>query len=152
MRSKSQGILSHSNILVSEYRGRKNNHAPKDRDQSGSNSKGRYKDVECHYCYKKGHKKKYRWKLKNKSENDRNDKDKDDSDNEDKINATSVDFLLVHEFEFANLVDSSTSWVIDSSASFHITSRRDLFISYTPGDFGNVRMAHEGVARCVGVG
>jgi len=51
-----------------------------------------------------------------------------------------------------NLVDSLTSWVIDSGASFHIIYRRNLFTSYTPGDFGNVKMAHEGVARCVGVG
>jgi len=69
------------------------------------------------------------------------------------INASSIDFLLFHEFESANLVDSLISWVIDSHISFHITSRRDLFTSYTPGDFGSVKMAHEGVARCrIGVG
>ena len=27
-----------------------------------------------------------------------------------------------------------------------------MFTSYTPGDFDNVKMDHEGVARCVGVG
>jgi len=91
--------------------------------------------------------------LKNRSEKDSSDKgSKDSSDDKDKINTTSVDFLLVHEFEFANLVDSSTSWVIDSGASFHITYRRDLFTSYTYGDFGCVKMAHGGVARCIGVG
>ena len=90
--------------------------------------------------------------MKNKSEKDNNDKDKYSSDDEDKINATSVDFILVHEFEFANLVGSSTSWVIDSSASFHITSKRDLFTSYTPSDLGSVKMTYEGVARCIGVG
>jgi len=47
--------------------------------------------------------------LKNRSEKDNNDKGKDSSDDEDRINATSVNFLLVHEFESANLVDSSTS-------------------------------------------
>jgi len=83
---------------------------------------------------------------------DNNDIGKDNSDDEDRINVTSVDFLLVHEFESTNLVDSSTSWVIDSGASFHITSRRDLFISYTSNDFGSVKMAHEGVARCISVG
>ena len=90
--------------------------------------------------------------MKNRTEKDNNDKGKDSSDNEDRINATSDDFLLVHEFEPANLVDSSTSWVIDSSTSFHITFRRDLFTSYTPGDFGSVKMTHESVARCIGVG
>ena len=90
--------------------------------------------------------------MKNRSEKDSNEKGKDNSDDEDRINATSVDFLLVHEFESTNLVDSSTSWVIDSSASFHIISMRDLFTSYTPGDFGSVKMVHEGVTRCIGVG
>jgi len=60
--------------------------------------------------------------------------------------------FLVHEFESVNLVDSSTSWVIDSGTSFHITSNRDLFTSYTLGDFGSVKMAHEGVTRCIGLG
>jgi len=152
MRRKSHGTLPHSNILVSEHRERSNSRAPKDKDQSRSNSKGRYKDVECNYCHKKGHIKKYCWKLKNRSEKDKSDKDKDNSDDEDRINATFVDFLLVHEFESANLIDSSTSWVIDNGASFHITSRRDLSTSYTPGDFDNVKMAHEGVTRCIGVG
>ena len=151
MRRKSQGTSSNSTILVYEYKGRSKSRASKDGNQSRSNSKGRYKDIECHYCHKKGHIKKYCWKLKNKSEKDSNDKSKYDSDNEDKINATSVDFLLV-QFEFANLVYSSTSWVIDNGASFHITSKRDLFTSYTPGDFDNVKMAHEGVVRYVGVG
>jgi len=150
MKRKSLGTSPNSDILVFDYRGRSNSHAPNDTDQSGSNSKGRYKDVECNYCHKKRHIKKYCWKLKNKSEKD--DKGKDSSDDEDRINATFVEFLLVHEFEFANLVDSLTSWVIDSSASFHITSRKDLFISYTPGDFASVKMAHEGVVIGIGVG
>jgi len=42
--------------------------------------------------------------------------------------------------------------VIDSGVSFHIKSSRDLFTSYTPGDFGSVKMIHESVARCIGVG
>ena len=151
MRRKSLGTSPNSDILVSEYTGRSNSRAP-ERDQSRSNSKGRYKDVECNYCHKKGHIKKYCWKLKNRTEKDNSDKGKDNSDDEDRINATSDDFLLVHEFEPMNLVDSSTSWMIDSGASFYITSRRDLFTSYTPGDFGGVKMAHESVARCIGVG
>ena len=140
MKRKSLGTSTHYDILVSEYRGRSNSRAPKDRNQSRSNFKG-YKDVECNYCHKKGHIKKYCSKLKSRTEKDSNHK-----------GTTSVDFLLVHEFEFANLFDSSTSWVIDSGASFHITSRRGLFTSYTPGGFGSVKMAHEGVTKCIGVG
>ena len=74
MRRKSLGTSTHSDILVSKYRGRSNSRAPKDREQSKSNFKGRYKDVECNYCDKKGHIKKYCWKLKNRSEKDNNTK------------------------------------------------------------------------------
>jgi len=70
MRRKSLGTSPNSDILVSDYRGRSNCRAPKDNDQSGSNSKGMYKNVECNYYHKKGHIKKYCWKLKNKSEKD----------------------------------------------------------------------------------
>ena len=41
--------------------------------------------------------------------------------------------------------------MIDSDASVHVTSRRDLFISYTFGDFGNMKMAYESVAKCFSV-
>ena len=63
-----------------------------------------------------------------------------------------MEFLLVYKFKSTNLVDSSTSWVIDSVVSFHITYERDLFTCYTLGNFDNVKMGHKGVARCVGVG
>jgi len=62
--------------------GRNNSHAPKDRDQSTRTSKGKYKDVDYHYCHKNGQIKKYLWKLKNKSEKDSNDNGKDNSDDE----------------------------------------------------------------------
>jgi len=54
MRRKSQHTLFYSDILVSEYRGEatimlRNTY------QSRHNFKDRYKNVECHYCHKKGH-------------------------------------------------------------------------------------------------
>jgi len=52
-------------------------------------------------------------------------------------------------FDFVNLIDSSTDWMIDSGTSFHITYKRDLFISYTPGDFDNVKTTNEGVQNTV---
>jgi len=54
MRRKSLSTSPNLDILVSEYRGRSNSHAL-ERDQSRSNSNGRYKDVECNYYHKKGH-------------------------------------------------------------------------------------------------
>jgi transposase InsO family protein len=42
--------------------------------------------------------------------------------------------------------------VIDSGASFHVTSRADFFTSYNEGDYGVVRMGNEGVSKIVGMG
>ncbi|CAL9003904.1 unnamed protein product [Prunus brigantina] len=41
---------------------------------------------------------------------------------------------------------------LDSGASFHVTSRRDFFTSYTNGDFGNVRMGNDKLSKIVGRG
>lgn len=155
MRRKSQGTsTTHSDVLVSESRGRSKSRGPKGRDQSRSKSRGKYKNIECHHCGQKGHVKKFCWQLKKEKAKASKDKstNKDDGSKEDKVNVTHDDFLVVEEFESVNLVDNSTSWVIDSGASIHVTSRRDLFTSYTPGDFGDVKMAHQGVAKCAGVG
>ena len=39
-----------------------------------------------------------------------------------------------------NLATQDSNWVIDSGASFHVSSHSDFFTSYRIGDFGNVRM------------
>ncbi|BBG96644.1 hypothetical protein Prudu_005502 [Prunus dulcis] len=41
---------------------------------------------------------------------------------------------------------------LDSGASFHVTSQRDFFTSYTNGDFGNVRMGNDKLSKIVGRG
>ncbi|KAA0040427.1 Retrovirus-related Pol polyprotein from transposon TNT 1-94 [Cucumis melo var. makuwa] len=51
-----------------------------------------------------------------------------------------------------NLVIQQSSWVIDSGASVHATSKREFFASYTPGDFGSVRMGNDGPTNVVGIG
>ena len=45
-----------------------------------------------------------------------------------------------------------TNWVIDSGASFHVTSWADFFTSYTEGDYGCVRMGNEGLSKIIGMG
>lgn len=42
--------------------------------------------------------------------------------------------------------------MIDSGASLHVTSRKEFFTSYTPGDFGALKMGNDGLAHVVGVG
>jgi len=54
------------------------------------------------------------------------------------------ELLLVEEHD---IVDSASGWGIDSGTSAHVTSRRDVFCSYTSGEFGDVKLAHEGVFK-----
>ncbi|KAK8980658.1 hypothetical protein V6N11_072973 [Hibiscus sabdariffa] len=42
-----------------------------------------------------------------------------------------------------------TSWVIDTGSSMHVTSRRDFFTSYTPGDFGVLKMGNDGLVAVI---
>jgi hypothetical protein len=44
------------------------------------------------------------------------------------------------------------SWVVDSGASFHITSHRECFNSYTSGVTGQVRMGNCGSSTIVDKG
>ena len=40
---------------------------------------------------------------------------------------------------------------IDSGATLHVTSRKDFFTSYTPGDFGVLKMGNDGMSKVIGV-
>ena len=42
--------------------------------------------------------------------------------------------------------------MIDSGASFYVTSHSDFFISYKTGGFGNVKMGNSGASKIVGIG
>jgi hypothetical protein len=147
MRRKSQGSSSQSEVLVTEKRGRSKSKGPKNRDKS-KNKSNKFADVECHHCGMKGHIKKHCRQLK------RENKEKGkETKNDDRIATTTAgDFFTVYDDEVVNLACHETSWVIDSGASTHVTSQRDLFTSYTAGDFGIVKMGNNAVAKVVGIG
>ena len=42
--------------------------------------------------------------------------------------------------------------MVDTGASFHVTSRKDIFSSYIAGDFGSVRMGNDGASKIIGMG
>ncbi|CAA0805812.1 Uncharacterized mitochondrial protein AtMg00300 [Striga hermonthica] len=85
-----------------------------------------------------------------------NDKGKEkkaeDGEDGEKVATATNDFLIIYEGDAVNVACQETSWVIDSGASIHVTSRRDFFRSYTPGDFRSVRMENDGIAKAVGMG
>ncbi|KAF2315489.1 hypothetical protein GH714_039930 [Hevea brasiliensis] len=47
---------------------------------------------------------------------------------------------------------SKSSWVFDNGASFHVTSRKEFFTSYTPRDFGVLKMGNDVMSKVVGPG
>ncbi|KAK2355099.1 hypothetical protein QL285_092539 [Trifolium repens] len=63
-----------------------------------------------------------------------------------------------HRFEIeqlrlntASCSNCRKSTPIDSCISVHVTFRREIFCSYTQGEFGDVKLTHEGVLKCVSV-
>ena len=55
MRRKAQGTSTHSEVLITEKRGRSQKELKGGRDKNRSKSISRYKNIECHYCHKIGH-------------------------------------------------------------------------------------------------
>ncbi|GKD02153.1 putative RNA-directed DNA polymerase [Tanacetum coccineum] len=79
MRRKSQGSSSHSDVLVTERQRRSKSRGPSNRgNHRSSSSKGKFADVECYHCHKKGHTMKFCRQLKkeNKKKNNNNQKNK----------------------------------------------------------------------------
>ncbi|KAK8974716.1 hypothetical protein V6N11_013182 [Hibiscus sabdariffa] len=52
--------------------------------------------------------------------------------------------------KLVNLAYDETSWVIDTCSSIHAMSRMDFFISYTPGDFGVLKMGNDVLVSVTG--
>ena len=60
--------------------------------------------------------------------------------------------MVVCEDDCINFVGQENNCVINSGASFHVTSRVDFFTTYTKGDYGSVRMGNEGLSKIIGLG
>ncbi|KAG8370165.1 hypothetical protein BUALT_Bualt14G0088900 [Buddleja alternifolia] len=85
-------------------------------------------------------------------ENNGKEKNSDGENNKDKINVTHEDLLFLRDYDTVNLAHDETTWVIDNGASIHVTYQRDIFTSYTPGKFEDVRTADHEVIECICVG
>ena len=118
---------SHSDVLVVESRGRsKSKGQYHNRGKSRSKSKSRYKNLECHYCGKTGHIKKYcfKWKRENKGDKGKQEKKGNDDSNDRVSVITSIDLAVVLEENMINVASNEILWVLDSGAAHLIASRR----------------------------
>ncbi|WVZ25912.1 hypothetical protein V8G54_004456 [Vigna mungo] len=153
MRRKKQDTSSHSEVLVTDNRVRslKKEHNIS-RDKSRSKSKSQYKNVECHSCHKIGHIKKncFFWKKESKDKKGKQ-REKDFDDGDHVITTTCGDLVCLCDYDTINLVSDESMWIIDSGVTLHVTSRKKLFTSYTPDDFGVLKMGNDGVSKVIGV-
>jgi hypothetical protein len=63
------------------------------------------------------------------------------------------DYLVIEDEEcYSVFCDDAMSWVVDSGASFHITSHKEYFTSYTSGVTVQVGMRNGGSSIIVGKG
>ena len=60
--------------------------------------------------------------------------------------------MFICEKGNVNLVCDDYNWVIDSGGSYHLTSRREYFYSYTSGGFGQVLMGNDGSSKIMSMG
>ncbi|KAF7121453.1 hypothetical protein RHSIM_Rhsim13G0116100 [Rhododendron simsii] len=157
-RRKEQGTSVDTEALVVQNRGRSRTRNSggdrnKSKDRSRSKSRGTSKprsEIECFHCHKMGHMRKECRILQKEL---KKGKVVESSGKKDTTAvASDGEVIIVCDDGFVGLTGQDLSWVIDSGASFHVTSQRDFFASYTHGDFGHVRMGNEGVSKIVGMG
>ncbi|GKD82688.1 putative RNA-directed DNA polymerase, partial [Tanacetum coccineum] len=68
------------------------------------------------------------------------------------VNTTTDEFFVCYDFDMVDLANDDSSWILDSGATCHVATRKDYYSSYTPGDFGVVKMGNTGLSRIAGIG
>ncbi|KAL4319652.1 hypothetical protein GQ457_18G003870 [Hibiscus cannabinus] len=87
----------------------------------------------------------------NKGGGDKHDRN-DDEKSESVAIATCEDLRIICDENLINLACDESSWVIDTGASIHVTSRKDFFTSYTLGDFGVLKIGSDGLVPVTSMG
>ncbi|RVW34988.1 Retrovirus-related Pol polyprotein from transposon TNT 1-94 [Vitis vinifera] len=148
---KELGISSNTEAPVIERRGRSKNRKPSsdyNRDKSRGKSNSR-KEIKCFYYGKPGHIKRECRKFKKEQFKGNGEVQKEDKDIA--VVASNADTIIVCDDACVNLACQDSTWVVDTTTSFHITACRDFFSSYTSGSFGWVRMRNEAKCEIVGM-
>ena len=60
--------------------------------------------------------------------------------------------LAIGQDDCCTVSEPYVEWVIDSTASCHVTPRKELFTSYKAGNFGRVKMGNDSYVDIVGIG
>ncbi|VFQ89935.1 unnamed protein product [Cuscuta campestris] len=106
---------------------------------------------------KPGHIDKFCRKKKRDMSRERKDKDENSEQKPEEKNTIALaysddDLFVISDHGLLNVACDDCMWVIDSGASYHITSHMKYFSSYTSGNFGHVRMGNDGSSKIIGMG
>ncbi|KAH9689185.1 hypothetical protein KPL70_015411 [Citrus sinensis] len=127
-----------------------------ERGSSGSQNHGRSKsrskkNVKCYNCGKKGHVKKECWSNQKRREG----KEPESSNAQGCVASTSDDGEILYS-EATTVSEGrkrlSDVWLIDSGATWHMTSRREWFHTYEPISGGSVYMGDDHALEIAGIG
>lgn len=125
IRRKSLGS-SLSDVLVTADKGRSKIRGAQNEEHHRIKSRGKSKNFECHHCGLKGHTKKFCWKLK-KEKRDK-EKKKEEENKNCVATVTTEDLFIVLDVNLINVTCDESSWVVDSGAASHVTSRKNFFL------------------------
>jgi len=131
-----------STALAVENRGRSKSRGNfSGRGRSQSRGKRQVAKDECWFCHKTGHRR-FQCEAYKKKQQDENQG----------ANVVSDKSLLDNLCLSAGFDLTTDKWFIDSGASFHCTSQRDIFDDYASGDFGQVVVGNGHMCPIVGKG
>jgi hypothetical protein len=124
----------------------------KSRSAQGEESRSDAKDVECYYCHKKGHYRRFCRLMKQDLEDKKNQKGSADSVNvandESDDSEVSADLLSVSSGT-DSLIDS---WILDSACSYHMCPNRQWFDTFKSCNAGTVLMGNDARCKAIGIG
>ena len=60
--------------------------------------------------------------------------------------------LIASEVNLSQGQNEEEEWVLDTGCSFHMTSRKDVFIDFQKATGGRVRMANNSITKVQGIG
>ncbi len=138
-RRKERGSSSYSEANVFESRGRTDNRGSDQRgqDKPRGRSKSRSR-ISCYYCGKPGHKKDVCRILKRDQRAGTVRPDAIDPRKEAEERTAAVvmksgsELYFIGEDNYHNSTYDSSSWIIDSGASYHVTPHEGFFSTYRP--------------------
>ncbi|KAH9668961.1 Integrase catalytic domain-containing protein [Citrus sinensis] len=136
---------------LSVTRGRSTERGPSGSQNHGRSKSRSKKNVKCYNCGKKGHVKKECWSNQKKREG----KEPESSNAQGCVASTSDDGEILYS-EATTVSEGrkrlSDVWLIDSGATWHMTSRREWFHTYEPISGGSVYMGNDHALEIAGIG